>query len=402
MSALSIPDPIRTLAADVERAGGRAYLVGGGVRDHLMGRGVKDWDVEVFGLSVDRLRRALERHGRVNAVGRSFGVLKWRADGLDGEVDVSIPRRDSKVGPGHRGIAVEGDPEMSLAEATRRRDLTVNAMMWDLARDELVDPQGGAADLAAGRLRAVDPTTFLEDPLRALRVVQFVARLGFAPDDTLVDLCRAAPLAELPAERVLGEWEKLLCRGARFVLAFDVARRAAILERVFPEVAARDPGADLERVRPRRDQTSPDGRRLALMLVAWLHPARPAAIEATLDRLGLHTLKGYRVRDRVLEACAALDAPAATDRDLRWLSTRAEPWLVLGVRGDDAALERCVALEIAYGPPPRLLAGRHLAALGMKGGPEMGRALDVAWAAQLDGALTTEDEALAWARARFA
>jgi tRNA nucleotidyltransferase (CCA-adding enzyme) len=248
----------------------------------------------------------------------------------------------------------------------------------------------------------VDPSTFLDDPLRALRVVQFVARLGFAPDEALVDLCRAAPLAELPAERVFGEWEKLLCRGVRFVLAFDVARRAAILERVFPEVAERDPGADLERVRAHRDRTSPEGRRLALMLVAWLYPAEPAGIEATLDRLGMHTLKGYRVRDRVLDACAALDAPAATDRDLRWLSTRAEAWLVLGVRGEDAALERCEALQIAYAPPPRLLAGRHLAALGVKGGPAMGRLLDAAWAAQLDGALTTEAEAVAWARDHLA
>jgi tRNA nucleotidyltransferase (CCA-adding enzyme) len=396
------PPPLRRLAERLRAAGGRAYLVGGSVRDHLMGLPVKDWDVEVFGLPVDALRRVLEAEGRVNAVGRSFGVLKWRAPGLADEVDVSVPRRDSKVGPGHRGIAVEGDPTMSLAEATRRRDLTINALMWDLSADALVDLQGGADDLAAGRLRAVDADTFLEDPLRALRVVQFAARLGFAPDGALVALCRRAPLDELPAERILGEWEKLLLRGGQLAHGFAVARATDVLARLFPEVEAVEPGPALERVCPLRDRTEPVGRRLALMLTAWLHPAPAAAVVATLDRLGVHTREGYRVRERVLEACAALPHPATTDADLRWLSTRGEPWLVLGVRGDLDALARAEHLGIAVAPPPRLLAGRHLAALGMRGGPDMGRVLDEAWSEQLDGALTTEDEAVAWARRRLA
>ena len=106
-------------------------MVGGSVRDHLLGRHVKDWDVEVFGLSAKDLERALRRVGRVNAVGKSFGVFKMHHEAL-GEVDVSIPRRDSNTGPGHRGIAVEGDPDMSTTEAARRRDLTINAISYDL------------------------------------------------------------------------------------------------------------------------------------------------------------------------------------------------------------------------------------------------------------------------------
>jgi tRNA nucleotidyltransferase (CCA-adding enzyme) len=397
----AVPGAIRALAGFVAAAGGRAYLVGGGVRDHLMGQPVKDWDLEVFGLPADTLRALLERHGRVNTVGRSFGVLKWRASGLRDEVDVSIPRRDSKVGPGHRGIAVDGDPSMSLTEATRRRDLTVNALMWDLTADALVDPQGGAADLAAGRLRAVDPETFLEDPLRALRVVQFVARLGFTPDAELVALCRRAPLGELPPERILGEWEKLLLRGTHHTLAFGVARDAEVLARVVPEVEALAPGPALEAAVRYRDAAEPVGRRLALMLAVWLRPAPRDAIVATLDRLGVFTREGYRVRERVLEVHDAADAPAATDADLRWLSTRAEPWLVLAARGDDRGLARCAALGVTHAPPPRLLTGKALGGLGMRGGPAMGRVLDAAWAAQLDGALTTEAEALAWARERL-
>lgn len=399
-AALAVPEALAWLAARVAEAGGRAYLVGGGVRDHLLRRAVKDWDVEVFGLEVDTLRRLLERRGRVNAVGRAFGVLKWRTDGLSDEVDVSIPRRDSKVGPGHRGIAVVGDPRMSLEEATRRRDLTINALMWDLAAGVLVDPQGGARDLAAGVLRPVDPETFLEDPLRALRAVQFAARFGFAADPSLLDCCRRASLAELPAERILAEWEKLLCKGEAFRGAFALARAGDVLRRVFPDVADLDPGPTLEALLPLRDRTDGEGRRLALMLLGWLAPAPAAAVVATLDRLHLVTRGGYRVRERILAAHAAQHDPAATDRDLRWLATRAEPWLVLGVR-HDPALARAEALGLAHEPPPPLLQGRHLRHLGVPPGPEMGRLLEEVRTAQLDGALATEADAVAWMRRRL-
>ncbi len=399
MEPIAVPASVERLAEGVGARGGRLYLVGGGVRDHLLGGVVKDWDLEVFGVEVDVLRGLLAERGRVKDVGRAFGVLKWRPRGSDAELDVSIPRRDSKVGPGHKGIAVEGDPTMSLAEATRRRDLTINAMMWDVASQALVDPQGGAADLQAGVLRAVDPATFLEDPLRALRVVQFVGRFGFAPDARLVACCREAALGELPAERILGEWEKLLLRGRWLARAFAVARETEILARVFPEVAGLDAGA-LDALATLRDRTEPEGRRLALMLLGWLGAADAAAVVATLDRLGLHTHGGYRVRERLLAAHAAAAAPATSDRDLRWLATRAEPWLVLGVRGDALALARAEQLGAATDAPARLLLGRHLAALGVKPGPAMGAELDAAYAAQLDGDLTTEADALRWATAR--
>ena len=241
-----MPPVVAALAQRLEEVGGRAFLVGGGVRDHLMGRAIHDWDVEVFGVDVETLRRELQRLGKVSLVGRSFGVFKLRPRGWDGdEIDVSVPRRDSKVGPGHRGIAVEGDPSMSIEEASRRRDLTVNALMYDLVEERVVDPQGGLDDLRDGRLRAVDADTFLEDPLRALRAVQFTARLGFQVDPGLVSLCRAASLDELPAERILGEWTKLMLHGVAVSQGLQVARDAQILSRVFPMVSdAPDPVAD--------------------------------------------------------------------------------------------------------------------------------------------------------------
>ncbi|MEZ4318203.1 MAG: hypothetical protein R3F61_11890 [Myxococcota bacterium] len=406
-SELNIPRSIRDLAEVVHASGGRAWIVGGGVRDHLMGRSVKDWDVEVHGIPADRLEPLLRRHGSVNAVGRSFGVFKLRPRGspaTDPEIDVSIPRRDSNSGPGHRGIAVEGDPFMPLDEAVRRRDLTINAIMVDVRTLEIVDPAGGVDDLRAGRLRAVDATTFLDDPLRALRVAQFVARTGFSPDAALLDLCRAAPLQELPAERIQGEWEKLLVRGTHLVEGLQVARDTAILARVFPERP--DPtelDRALDRARPHRDALDGIGRRWALMLGIWLSACTMEAAEATLDRLWLHKVAGFPVRVQVLAVLEHLADPAGTDAELRHLSVHAELQLSLGVRSaldptfGEASLERAGALGILSSKPVPLLQGRDLKELGIRPGPHMGPLLAEAYRLQLDGVLDTAESARDWA-----
>jgi len=345
----------------------------------------------------------------VSLVGRSFGVFKLRPRGWDGdEIDVSVPRRDSKVGPGHRGIAVEGDPSMSIEEASRRRDLTVNALMYDLVEERVVDPQGGLDDLRDGRLRAVDADTFLEDPLRALRAVQFTARLGFQVDPGLVSLCRAASLDELPAERILGEWTKLMLHGVAVSQGLQVARDAQILSRVFPMVSdAPDPVADaaLDRLaKGPRDLQEPEGRRWVVMLAAWLHGCDAASAEAALDVLGLHRWRGYDVRTATLRAISQRAAPVASDAELRWLSTRAEVGLVLTVR---AALEpdfdpptaRAAALGVLTEAPPRLIQGRDLAQMGVAPGPNMGRILDAVYGQQLDGVVTDPSMAAAAAAA---
>src|SRR4029077_3723014 len=152
----------------------------------------------------DRLRTLLEAFGRVEAVGESFQVYKI------GAIDVSLPRRDSKAGRGHRGFVVTGDPGMSVVEAARRRDFTVNAISWDPLTGEYFDPFDGRADLARRVLRVVDPETFADDSLRVLRAVQFAARLQFTLDDATAALCRQIPLDDLPSERIWAEFEKLL------------------------------------------------------------------------------------------------------------------------------------------------------------------------------------------------
>ena len=400
----NLPDVAGELATRCVAEGGRAYLVGGGVRDHLMGRAFHDWDIEVYGIAADRLIGILRSLGRVNAVGRSFGVFKLRPPGWDKErpeIDVSIPRRDSKVGPGHKGIAVQGDPTMTLAEATRRRDLTINAILYDILTHEIIDPWGGQEDLSGQILRAVDRHTFLEDPLRALRVVQFAARLDFAVDAELVAICRSASLEELPPERIQAEWEKLLM-SARPAVGLAVARDARILARLFPEVAEYDNDRALDRLAANQRDALPDaGRRWVAMLATWMHAASAADVTATLDRLGLYRWRGYPLRDRLLEVVAHTEHPSDTDAGLRNLAARAEAGLVLrsrwAITQDSVWLEhlaRARSLGIEFSKPEPLLRGRDLQGL-LPPGPRMGEILKAVYQKQLDGDITTRDDALA-------
>lgn len=221
------------IARRLEAAGGRGLIVGGYVRDALLGLPTKDIDFEVYGLPLAELEAALESLGEVIAVGRAFGVL--RVKGLD--VDFSIPRRDSRVGRGHRGFVVDLDPALDFREASRRRDLTINSMGYDPLTGEVLDPHGGRADLERRVLRATDAQAFSEDSLRALRVAQFRARFELEPDEELRRLCAAIDLSDLPGERIYEELRKLLLKGQRPSLGFAFLEETRLL-RFFPELHA--------------------------------------------------------------------------------------------------------------------------------------------------------------------
>src|ERR1044072_4590213 len=201
------PPKILELAEAVREAGGRALLVGGCVRDSLMGAQPKDWDVEVYGLWPERLREVLDRLGTVHVVGEAFTVYN-----LGSDLDVSLPRRERKLGRGHRGFVIEGDPSMSFVEASRRRDFTINAILQDPLTSEIIDPFAGRSDIEQGVLRAVSAETFGEDSLRVLRAAQFAARFEFRIAPETVELCRGIDISDLPPERIWGELGKLLLR----------------------------------------------------------------------------------------------------------------------------------------------------------------------------------------------
>ena len=398
----ALPKRIHQIAHAVHNLGGTAYLVGGAVRDYLMGIEVLDWDVEVFGLTLAKLETCLRDHGHVNSVGRAFGVLKFTSGTC--HADISIPRRDSKIGLGHRGFEVAGDPNMRLEDAVKRRDLTINAIAFDIVKGKLCDPENGSDDITNKRLHPVDIETFLEDPLRAVRAVQFSARLCFEPSAQLLQLMRRSELTHLAPERIEMEWRKLFLRGRRPSLGLALAQETGLDIKLFPNVVhcddsfkALDTAANTSRPKIASKST---GRAYALMLSLWLNRTEELAIRQTLESLKLQRNGKYPVDKKVIEAVAHRNAPIAADTDLRWLSTKCELLLTLTMRhhlGDSnakKALIRADELHILTEKPAPLLMGRALRTLHVEPGPAMGTLLKKVYELQLDGVIHNADEAL--------
>jgi len=450
------------LAEAVRAAGGKAFLVGGLVRDRALAemRGqappeARDVDLEAYGIAGPELRRALERFGRVDAVGEAFTVYKL------GDIDVSIPRRDSKTGQGHKGFTVEGDPAMSVEEAARRRDFTINALLWDPLTGEVLDSHGGLKDLREGRLRAVDPKSFPEDSLRVLRAMQFAARFEFAIEPATVALCRTIPLADLPSERIWGEFEKLLLLARKPSIGLAAGLDLGAVDRLFPELRALVGCAQEPEWHPEGDvwvhtlqavdvatgliADLPKPKQLVVMLGTLCHDlgkpsttrvidgrirsldheeAGLAPTERLLDRLNVHTVDGYDVRKQVKAIVADHLKPGhfynerervgdaafrrlalKCDLDLLYRVAKAD---TLGRRAPGARepdsiaqewfLERARALDVEHAPPKPILLGRHLLELGMQPGPRVGEILDRIYQRQLDGEIRTLDQAVAEAK----
>ena len=221
-----------TVARAIADTGGQAHLVGGCVRDGLLGVEAKDVDIEVYGLPADAVEAALAKDFRIDTVGRAFGVFILK--GL--EIDIALPRRESRTGPKHTDFVVEGDPTMQPEEAASRRDFTVNAIAYDLGSKTIVDPFNGQADLAERRLRHVSDA-FSEDPLRVLRGMQFIARFDLTPDPATITLCARLSPEHLPIERLWEEWKKLILKGRSISKGLEFLRACGWL-RFFPELEA--------------------------------------------------------------------------------------------------------------------------------------------------------------------
>lgn len=225
------------IARLLDAHGARALLVGGCVRDELLGRKPKDFDFEVYSISPETLDEALGAEFALDKVGASFGVIKATAlDGSGQTVDIALPRRETKLGEGHRAFAMEFDPSLSLAEAAARRDFTINAIYKDPLTGELIDPYNGVADLKNGVLRHVS-AHFIEDPLRVLRAMQFVARFNLSVAPETMALCRSMTSEGLPPERLLEEWRKLLVKGKKISLGLSFLRDCTWV-RYYPELEA--------------------------------------------------------------------------------------------------------------------------------------------------------------------
>lgn len=234
-ATLRLPEQslVGELAQTVARAGGRVVVVGGWVRDRLCGDSSNDLDLEIFGLSPETISRILRPIGFTEPVGRQFPV--WR--NTRQAVDVAYPRAGAEL----FSAAAAGSLETAFREASRHRDLTINAIGWDPLTDSqaeaLIDPWCGRADLEARILRAVDRATFASDPLRVLRVARLRARFEARVDQSLGESCRRIKLGALPVERISTELRRILCELACPSGAFEFLEQVDQLD-VFEPVAA--------------------------------------------------------------------------------------------------------------------------------------------------------------------
>lgn len=216
-------------------AGGQALLVGGSIRDMLLGKTTKDFDLEVYKLPAEKVEEIAKQLGKVSDVGRAFGILKILINGID--IDISLPRTDSKIGSGHKGFAVKADPNMNIKEAARRRDFTINSMAADPLTGSIYDPFGGAEDLKNRILRVTDEERFRDDPLRVMRAIQFIGRFGLKLEEKSGQVIKEMipQLKELPKERICEEWKKLLLKSEKPSLGLATGMTLGVWTELHPE-----------------------------------------------------------------------------------------------------------------------------------------------------------------------
>ncbi len=452
---MSVHEKIVRLAETIRDNGGRAMLVGGCVRDEIMGNEPTDWDVEVYGIQPNRLLEILEGFGEVNAVGEAFTVYK-----IGNDLDVSIPRRERKTGRGHKAFVIEGDPDMSFEEACSRRDFTINAILKDPLTGEIVDPFNGRKNIEEKILLHVSSDTFAEDSLRVLRAAQFAARFEFDIPPNTVEICNKIDVTDLPKERIWGELEKLLLKADRPSIGLTWLYELGIVDQVFPELKALvgvpqepewHPEGDVDvHTRMVVDEARmliddlPYERQVAVMLGALCHDlGKPpttefvdgrtrsrghdeAGVQPTLsflDALGIFTLNGYDVRNQVVQLVRYHLKPGeyfkakspVGDGAFRRLARKVEPDLlyrvakadslgrypggdrskmIFGSEAQEWFIEKVRELQIENKAPEPILLGRHLIEIGMKPSPLFKKILDAVYEMQLDGKIVYLNQAI--------
>jgi tRNA nucleotidyltransferase (CCA-adding enzyme) len=419
-----------------------------------LGRRSKDIDIEVYGVNPDQLASLLQNHGKIDQVGKSFGVFKVSSPELEEPIDVSIPRRESKVGKGHKGFMIEADPTMTEREAAKRRDLTINSLAYDPVKKEIIDPFGGLIDIRDRRLKATDPETFKDDSLRVLRVMRFAAQLGFTPDAGLVNICRNIDLSDLPKERVFGELSGMLLKarypsmGLKLIPLLGVDKILPELEElrgVMQEPAFHPEGDVLTHTLLTIDEAAklrgqlPDKRdQLAFMLAVLFHDlGKPETTEVKEGKITTHAHDSVGANKAAYLLSRLTDEQYILDKVQSLIQNHLRPTEFYQAQVPDSAIRRLakkvdiptlvmvsVADKRGRGLEPNLEAerwlmkrfkdlklehpetldpkvkGRHLIPLGIAPGPEMGKLLDKIYNAQLEGKFETTEEGLTYAEAQ--
>ena len=415
-----LPGRLLKIANDIREAGGRAYLVGGWVRDALLGKSCRDYDVEVYDMAQDALVPILSKYGRTNLVGKAFGVIHLAMKGLS--LDFSFPRTESKVGYGHRGFVVHTDEKLSFKEAALRRDFTINAMGMELPDLTLCDPYGGIDDLKTHTLRHVGPA-FAEDSLRILRGVQFASRFGCTLAPSTVELCRTLSLDDLSVERLFEEFKKWLLKPGKPSLGL----RAFLdikLDEYFPEIRPFENswdtlGAVLDNMAALRDSCLAENKPCSLSEAQTMEFAFAALLadsaetslkfleritnEVHLLKIVPPLLKAFReIAPSIVEHAPALRRLAVKLGGLKLLCllVQCAPCEFFAADRDFAKKlwQAAAEYDLLEAAPQPCLTGKMLMDLGVKPGKQMGDIIKASFELQLDGKIKNADDALAWAK----
>ena len=454
-----LPHELDRIIRALHDAGYRALVAGGAVRDDLLGLAPKDFDVEVYGISFDALAELLARHGRIDLVGQSFGVVKLTVIGGD-VYDFSLPRRDSKIGRGHRDFLAVFEPGITPEEAASRRDFTINAMAFDPVSGRLLDFFGGQDDLRNRILRATS-SAFREDPLRVLRGMQFACRFDLTIDPATAGECRAIwrEYFSIAQERVAEEFMKWATKSVRpGRIAGYLLETGWIVH--FPEIGAllsvpQDPEwhpegdvsvhtmhvVDAAARIAERDGLDGDERAVLLFsalshdfakpgttalrerngVMRWTAHGHEAAggplARAFLERIGIkaaivqqvvplvenhlaHSSLRNDVTPRTVRRLALRLAPASIAQLLRLIEADHSGRPPLPAELPESVVrirDMAVAQAVATKPQPPLVLGRHvLPYFENRSGPHIGEVIRAAYEAQTEGVFSTEEEALRW------
>lgn len=460
---IALPNTLDRIIRDLTAAGFRAVVVGGSVRDALLGLAPKDFDIEVYGISYDSLAEFLAGLGSVDLVGKSFGVVKLSAAGETW--DFSVPRRDSKTGPGHRDFRATFDANITPRQAASRRDFTVNAMAYDPVAGELLDYFEGQADLRNRVLRATSEA-FSEDPLRVLRGMQFACRFDLTLDPATAEMSRAIAheYSTIARERIAEEFMKWAVKSARpgriaeylkatgwivhfseiaalfdtpqdaewhpegdvgthtmFVL--DQAARIAVRDGIVGDARATLVFASLAHdfaKPPTTERREKEGR---LRWTSWGHEAAGGPMARRfLERIGIksaivdqvvplvenhlaHHSIGQEITPRAVRRLAIRLAPASITQLIRVIEADASgrPPLEPGLPPAAARILAAAEAEAVNSrPQPPLILGRHvLPYFNDRPGVHIGEVTHAAYEAQADGSFSTEDEAMQWLQAHM-
>ncbi len=451
-----IPNILQTISKTLAQKGAKAIIVGGSVRDHFLNIPAKDFDIEVYGLErLEELEEILKSFGRVELVGKSFGVLKFIHKGE--EYDFSFPRSEEKIDKGHKGFSIMIDGSYSYEKAARRRDFTINAMGYEIEEKRFLDPFGGRDDMKEKILRHIDATTFIEDPLRIYRGVQFCARFGYEMAQETKALCtimiEEGALDELPKERVYGEFKKLLLKSPKPSVGFELMREISVLKQ-FPELKALIGVEQEKRWHPEGDvwihtmmaldamvklKTGDEKRDLMLMYAELCHdlgkPATTKVMDGRIralghDKAGLAPTQSFMEKltneqdfiDKILPLVEHHLKPSMFYHDrsskaaVRRLSTKVViADLVLVAKADflgrttpealsgeypaaEWLLEMAKELDVLHTAPKPFLQGRDLIALGLTPSKQFKEILDAVYLTQLDGKVRSLEEAIALAK----